>query len=116
MPSEDRHRPQGHSPDDRTAQPLLLDDPKPMSLPMRLRFESIGSGVSTTFDEDLCLRVLSEDPRMPGATPCFPRPLASSTSIALAVHTVLVGTLVERGALVTNGPRFTIAHAGRCSA
>ena len=86
-----------------------------MSLPMRLRFESIGSGVSTTFDEDLCLRVLSEYREMPGLNLTLPQ-AARLFNLDRTRCAHVLSTLVERGALVTNGPRFTIAHAGRRSA
>ena len=83
---------------------------------MHLRFESIGARVSTTFDEhDLCLRVLSEYREMPGLNLTLPQAARLfSLNRTLCAH--VLSTLVQHGALVTNGPRFTIANAGRRSA
>ena len=83
---------------------------------MHLRVESSGAVVPTTFDEhDLCLRVLSEYREMPGLNLTLPQAARLfSLDRSHCAHVLL--TLVKRGALVTNGLRFTIANVGRRSA
>jgi hypothetical protein len=83
---------------------------------MHLRFESAKALVPTTFDEhDLCLRVLSEYREMPGLNLTLPQ-AARLFSLDRTRCARVLSTLVERGALVTNGLRFTRADAGRRSA
>ena len=84
---------------------------------MHLRVEPTGAAASTTTSDehDLCLRVLSEFREMPGLNLTLPQAARLfSLDRSHCAHVLL--TLVTRGALVTKGPRFTIASVGRRSA